>query len=629
MDALGDMSPRVSAASAQAEIRSLRSDLQATQDRCMIARREADRFRTTLDEVKASMLLQIEQLSQTKAQLESSHVQLKVNAERDRRLREQAEKEAADAIAEQERHASFVKEVRKQVDRKVNTLVEQLHQREEEVHKLQYAVRECAKDKDKLSALEQLLHSREGHISTLVEEVAKLKSQYSESLLEHSRQLQRTVSESPVHRLSMPPPPVNGADPHLLESSQTLQICREWVAAIEKEVQQMESTLEGHYETITDARLQAEREPTGSSSGWDVAIQAERRRLSHLKQLERERSLQQAAALAHGTTASVIKGGIGSVNFVLTRVKGLLMDICSQGNHLKSLLAARIVRVTEEPVRDHHHAPAEEGRIFILQAEREQLLNELRDSRNRASELERRLTDAATIAATSVRQAALDCEATHAQRNRDDSDRWSKERSSLRDEIEKLQQARREKELSVEDLERQLSALRRENLDNAQRSREQVDALQRQLSDGNERCLSLQSSVEQAKLKRSAAVKEVELLKAELLQAHKDLSALNKEADEAHDQFRRVSTELESARSALRFESEQRENDLIARQVTAGDVSGQTMFADWKKTHKAGVAATRVAASTAPVFVAATPDSARRVILGDAAGRPQGKPAFR
>lgn len=638
-------------------MRSVRRDLAAANDRCMLQQRELDRLRSLLSESRSEHLSQIEALSKQQAESELRASKAEAMVTTVRAKLDKAELDLKEAVESQAKQARVVREVRAEMSERMTSLIATVHQREEEIHKLQFQLRESHRFKDQAAMLEKVLASREEAISDLTIRYGELRSEYDLMAIEtaglKSTLNARAASEArsasmivPSHVSSMPPPPAAPAtDPHVKETASAVVLAKEWALETDRSIMSLEELLEAQFDCLQDLRLVLEKGSVnvGQDALGSAAAHVDRQRLSHLRRTEQRRLEQQMAAVSdHASTAALMKAIMSNAKFNLGKLKHSAEQLTDYISSLKQLAERHCVQAglpalqnrwdamsrarpeplpmptsggvaaaaekSSPPPPSSPAAPSPSVASAALVAENEMLEKKLRAAEASLDELNTKLS-----AARREQEGII---TSYESKLREASQRHYEERSAAAREIDELRalQTRSQREF-----EGQLAAITSQHVAQLQdKDRERgaivgdlqgrIASLERELEESLASKLRDAAAVEDAKLKRKALKSDLLAARQEADELAKVVQELNADVESAHQHIDRLEAEAESLRSVLDFEINQRE----AEKLEAAS------FANWRS----GVGRVAQAAEQARLQKFETAAGREADGVGNAAGRP-------
>jgi hypothetical protein len=344
------------------DVRTLRRELEAASDRILLQQRELDRLRALQSESRAEHHVQLESASRAQAAAEARAAR----AEAQLRVAEQkvdsAEREAKDAWQAQDRHVNVVKEVRAQVAQRMEALVVALQEKEEELHRLQYQLRERQRDRDRVIQLEKMVHAREEALTELTGRWSNLRADHDSLVIQHAAARSQSVAAQTAAAAAAassstpagsrmrgsslapseapPPPPPPADDPHLRETAHVVLQCREWVQETDKAIVGLEDVVEGQYDSLQDLRLVLERGAANinTDSLGSAAAHVDRQRLTLLRRTEQRRLEQQMAAVTDtASSAAIIRTVMANAKFNFEKVRDTLSRVTAYITELRQL----------------------------------------------------------------------------------------------------------------------------------------------------------------------------------------------------------------------------------------------------------------------------------------------------
>lgn len=591
-------------------------DLEAMQEVTRLLQNENTRLRQVLHDAQADHAVQLRELVDGKTSLETTVAEMRVELEHSRSERVRLEAELVEAVGERRRQAQLVQDVRRQVDGRISKLMEELHRRDEEVHKLEYQNRERERALEKLQLLENTLAQKDEQISKLREQVGSLQADVAAGLQESAvaKAELRVLRERSI---------AQDTQSHSVtgEVAQVLPLYRQWSTTVERSLIEMEDVLEALCDEVIDTEyyLLYDCENT--------AALPDRRRLITLKKIDRDRLAAQQQLLAQvaatndndvvALSVQAIRTSCDSSRYTM----GKCSSAASQLRDLVASLRAKVVkantsRQSPTTVQHQQHATAvrraaeESELVDTLKSElvnARQTMKQLRDTtaalETKCSDLSHSQTELNSKFA-SESAALKQCE-HELQRRVAECDSLRKllgtadnESNRLREEIHQLRLAtrteREEAALSSrevesksqvalrtlqDDFERKYTATKRELEDRLKRSEDDVSRLKQELADFSQREEKMRSVLEESRQKRLALKRQREDLLEECQEARSSAAIQAKELRAVQEMNKSLTQELERAKMALELEVRHQENATVS---AAADAS---LFREWKQHH--------------------------------------------
>eukprot|EP00758_Cryptobia_borreli_P005256 Tbor_TRINITY_DN4804_c0_g1::TRINITY_DN4804_c0_g1_i1::g.1212::m.1212 len=621
------------------EVAHLRQDLKAAHEVIHLLQEDGDRVKRMLSTCKHNHHREVVLLTDSKAKLESKVAELNVKVEELQGDNQRLLSEVQEAVCERENQASSLSVVRKKVDQRLTMLLQEIHTKDETLHKLQYIVNEREREKDKIQMYEKMLHSREENITSLLEQVSTLRSELSDvkaevkhkSLLIEEKNSAVKVSVAREQSQSLlREQDALGQKQQASELFTIFPLYRQWSSELSNDLELIEDAIDSVLDSATDLRVVLE-------GGDATTSQHDRQRLYRMRQLEKERTKAQMQAMSSAAMSSkdpntihvhVIRSNCDNCRHEINKIKETLLSLGQFIVHLKdtstrSITGQEAIDTTPLPIgspgspsplstglgrRPALPMPsslAEISRLNGTIVERDETIRSLQNQRFEEREK------------TAVAEAKVKF--------------LEREREQLRGEVDHLKECLLKSEEALKDIKdnsykmkdeyiKEIEDLRKQStdytinhfsekgeLENKYKKllSEQEEKYRAEIStlDANIRNLratideltasenKLKSVLEESREKRLQLKKTNDTQKEDLEEARDSLSKQNRELRQSQEMIDSLSAELAHVKAVLDFEVQQYE----ANNCSASKWSdGPSEFEGWKHQHReAGVAAKR------------------------------------
>ena len=295
------------------EVAQLRQDLSAAHEIVSLARADSAALKIAVAHHKAAALKAAADRQQLVEGYEGRLREMMRGADEAKAERLRMAAEVSEAISERERQAAAIADVRRSVDARLTRLMEEIHRKDEELHKLQFAVSERDRDRERAAMLERMLASREENISQLLGQLTSVRGELSEATAElrhkallvdqltkaseQQQQQQALLTATPSRLGSHVDHSISGgasATPAEMAAAKEvlaiLPLYRQWSGDLRADLELVDDGLDAVLDVAVDLRAALVEGRGGAGS----VHQSDRQRLHRMRQLEKERMKQQA-----------------------------------------------------------------------------------------------------------------------------------------------------------------------------------------------------------------------------------------------------------------------------------------------------------------------------------------------
>ncbi|KEG08446.1 hypothetical protein DQ04_07171030 [Trypanosoma grayi] len=273
------------------EIAHVRQDLVVTKEILGIVKDENDRLRSLVDDQTREVSRLEKDLEETRRVLLSQIHVLEAEIARLKTSRFSLEEELSEALSERKHLSGLLHSVKGQVDGRLTKLIEELQQRDETIHKLEYQSRESEREIERLNrivkaddVMELELEKVQSNYAKASAEVVLLQEQINQYQLELSSAREKTqqLSENSTDTSQIS---------RLREVTSLLPLYRQWLFEVDVSLREIEDQLEVSLDDSIDSLAYV------TSPGIPYKPPSiERQRLVEMKKFERGRKRSDPAA---------------------------------------------------------------------------------------------------------------------------------------------------------------------------------------------------------------------------------------------------------------------------------------------------------------------------------------------
>jgi chromosome segregation ATPase len=606
------------------ELVHVRMDLEALQEVTKLLQNENNRLRQMIHETSVEHVHQLRDVVDAKTHLETHVAELKVDLEHSRSERSRLESELVEAVSERRRQSQIVQDVRRQVDGRLSKLVEELHRRDEEVHKLEFQNRELERIVERARLTESANSGRDEEIRNLRAQLASLQSDASAA--QQDAAALRTELRLTKERNAIPELHAQAIG---AEAAAVLPLYRQWANFVEQNVLSIEDGLESLCDSVIDAEFFIQYGVENSSA----AALPDRKRLAAMKRMDRERlnahhqlMMQASANSDNDSTALTVQAirascdasryTVGKCTSSIVQLKELMVSLHNRltsnaSNYAKGAQVSSVHSTFQAADASRVSAMHDAGLVENLRHEVQQqyhtsakLRETITQKDERIAELTRGLVEA------EAKCNVNDGVAKHAQRDADrkqsEIDSLKKllataesESNSMREEMVKLRAIQAsERDASVvasrssearaaasirqlhEESETKLREVQRELQDRVKSLEKEITELQRDVQERGIREERMRSVLEESREKRLTLKRQKDELLDEVQDLRSTIAMQSKDLKQASDLTSSVAMELERTKLALEVELQSQEESHVRSSADS------TLFTQWKQQYR-------------------------------------------
>jgi chromosome segregation ATPase len=605
------------------ELVHVRMDLEALQEVTKLLQNENNRLRQMMHETSVEHVHQLRDVVDAKTHLETHVAELKVDLEHSRSERSRLESELVEAVSERRRQSQIVQDVRRQVDGRLSKLVEELHRRDEEVHKLEFQNRELERIVERARLTESANSGRDEEIRNLRAQLASLQSDASTA--QQDAAALRTELRLTKERNAIPELHAQAIG---AEAAAVLPLYRQWANFVEQNILAIEDGLESLCDSIIDAEFFIQYGVENSSA----AALPDRKRLAAMKRMDRERlnahhqlMMQASANSDNDSTALTVQAirascdasryTVGKCTSSIVQLKELMVSlhnrITSHTNYAKGAQVSSAHSTFQAADASRVSAMHEAGLVESLRHEVQQQYHTSAKLRETITQKDERISELTRgLAEAEAKTNANDGVAKHAQRDADrkqsEIDSLKKllataesESNSMREEMVKLRAVQAsERDASVvasrssearaaasirqlhEESEAKLREVQRELQDRVKSLEKEIAELQRDVQERGIREERMRSVLEESREKRLALKRQKDELLDEVQDLRSTIAMQSKDLKQASDLTSSVAMELERTKLALEVELQSQEESHVRSSADS------TLFTQWKQQYR-------------------------------------------
>lgn len=640
------------------ELVHVKMDLEALQEVTKLLQNENSRLRQIMHEASVEHVHQLRDVVDIKTHLETQVAELKVDLEHSRSERSRLESELVEAVSERRRQSQVVQDVRRQVDGRLSKLVEELHRRDEEVHKLEFQNRELERTVERFRLAESGNSMKEDDIRSLRAQVATLQADASSA--QQDAAALRTELRLVKERNAIPELHAQAIG---AEAAAVLPLYRQWANFVEQSVLAIEDGLESVCDAVIDAEffIQYGVENTSAASLPD------RKRLAAMKRMDRERLTAQHQLMMQASsnsdndstalTVQAIRASCDASRYTVGKCTTSVSQLKEQMTSLHNRIAAKAAAAGVPGTNNNGGSAAlqasmlnsfvsvdasralamqEASMVEHLRHEIQQhhqtsakLRETIHSKDERISELSRALAEADVRANGSegmAKQAHRDVERKLAEIDglKQLLVTAESESSTMRDEMVKLralQATERETTISAsrssetraaasirqlqEESELKLREVHKEMQERVKGFEKEISELQSDIHARNLREERMRSILEESREKRLALKRQKDELLEEVQDLRNTIAMQSKDLKQSADLTSSVAMELERTKLALEVELQSQEDTHVRASADS------TLFSQWKQQYRQ------------QNNNAAAGQNSSRVVLVQGAGRPR------
>ncbi|CUG90349.1 Hypothetical protein, putative [Bodo saltans] len=555
------------------ELVHVRLDLEALQEVTKLLQNENSRLRQMIHEASAEHVHQLREIVDAKIHLETQLAELKVDLEHSRSERSRLESELVEAVSERRRQSQTVQDVRRQVDGRLQRLVEELRRRDEEVHTLEFHNKELERTVERARLAELANSGREDEVRNLRAQLAALQGEASTAHQEAAAlrtELRLTKERNAIPELH--------AQAIGAEAAAVLPLYRQWANFVEQNVISIEDGLESICDSVIDAEFFIQYGVENASA----AALPDRKRLAAMKRMDRERlsaqhqlMMQASANSDNDSTALTVQAirascdasryTVGKCTSSIVQLKELMVSLhnritsnASHGNGGAQMNLAHASFAAADASRAS--AMHEVGLVENLRHEVQQQHHTSAKLRETIAQKDERITELSRgLLEADSKTNAIDGVAKQAQR---EADRKQSEIDSLKKTEGKLRDVQRELQDRVKSLEKELGEL------------------QRDLQERGIREERMRSVLEESREKRLTLKRQKDELLEEVQDLRNTIAMQSKDLKQSADLTSSVAMELERTKLALEVELQSQEESHVRASADS------TLFSQWKQQYQ-------------------------------------------
>lgn len=594
------------------EVVHLRQDLKAAQEVIQLLEGENGRLKQSLQGVRRDHQRELLSVADAKSSLELKLREAENTIESVRSENQRLHGEVAEALEGRERQAALLKDVRVQVDGRLTRLVEALHAKDEELHRLQYTAQERERDRDRVQLLEKMLASREENVNSLLAQLSAARTEQAQVAAELRHKSMLVERQQSMTREEPHPAASSKEDAGKGDLLAIIPLYRQWSVGFCKDVEELEDSIDAILDTATDLKVKLE-------GGDPASLKQDRLRLQSRRALERERGRAHTGMLESASVHSensalvhvhAIRANCDTSRHGMTKIRDTISYLRESLLGLQASadgVAGRPASPTTEPppppaspVRSDYWQTAAEERETRLQ----QVQTELYAAKERAmlAEASQRALEQQCARQEKENRHLQDSiqrltnEASERQRQHSAAhDAHLTDMDAMRKKLSDALYAHTNDKSAVEDKYRAAAAQAAERWE-AERStlKDQLSAARIKLEELTQSEARTKSALEELRSAKHSMKVEHERLEAEMSELRGIYASQNQELRQTQEVADSLAQELAHVRAVLDFETQQQEHRDV-RGVQSAD------FESWKRQRSRQDPAPRSASKVAAV----------------------------